>query len=155
MPKPENLLMSYIVCDMLSKSDQTVAHDAWVRIIEDISESFKAAGATRQTVSQIWNREGTFKLGFMWEYKDEKAFVQCQSLFREAEVEFQKRTGILENYSNSRHCFDRYAFLASSPKLYKSLPKRLLRSERLHLTLPPTVAGSYLSDETVMFPFIW
>jgi hypothetical protein len=30
MPKPENLLMSYIVCDMLSKSDQTVAHDAWV-----------------------------------------------------------------------------------------------------------------------------
>ena len=72
MPKPENLLMSYIVCDMLSKSDQTVAHDAWVRIIEDMSERFKAAGATRQTVSQIWNREGTFKLGFMWNTKTKK-----------------------------------------------------------------------------------
>ena len=94
MPKPENLLMSYIVCDMLSKSDQTVAHDAWVKIIGEMSDRFKSAGATRQTVSQIWNREGTFKLGFMWEYKDEKAFVQCQTLFREAEVEFQKRTGI-------------------------------------------------------------
>ena len=79
MPKPENLLMSYIVCDMLSKSDQTVAHDAWVEIIEEMSDRFKSAGATRQTVSQIWNREGTFKLGFMWEYKDEKAFVRCQS----------------------------------------------------------------------------
>ena len=42
MPKPENLLMSYIVCDMLSKSDQTVAHDAWVEIIEEISDRFKA-----------------------------------------------------------------------------------------------------------------
>ena len=65
MPKPENLLMSYIVCDMLSKSDQTVAHDAWVKITEEMSDRFKSAGATRQTVSQIWNREGTFKLGFL------------------------------------------------------------------------------------------
>ena len=50
MPKPENLLMSYIVCDMLSKSDQTVAHDAWVKITEEMSDRFKSAGATRQTV---------------------------------------------------------------------------------------------------------
>ena len=34
MPKPENLLMSYIVCDMLSKSDQTVAHDADYKHLE-------------------------------------------------------------------------------------------------------------------------
>ena len=94
MSKPQNLLMSYIVCDLLSKSDQTVAHGAWVNIIEKMSDRFKSAGATRQTVSQVWTREGTYKLGFMWEYKDEKAFVQCQSLFREAEVEFKKQTGI-------------------------------------------------------------
>ena len=72
MSKPENLLMSYIVCDMLSKSDQTVAHDEWVNVIQEMSDKFKAAGASRQTVSQIWNRKGAFKLGFMWEYKDEK-----------------------------------------------------------------------------------
>ena len=82
------------ICDMLSKSDQTVAHDAWIKIIEEMSDKFREAGARRQTVSQIWNRKGTFKLGFMWEYKDEKAFIACQSLFREAEIEFQKRTGI-------------------------------------------------------------
>ena len=38
MSKPETLLMSYIVCDLLSKSDQTVAHEAWVKIIEDMHE---------------------------------------------------------------------------------------------------------------------
>ena len=94
MSRPENLLMSYIVCDLLSKSDQIVAHVAWIEIIEEMAKKFRIAGATRQAVTQIWNREGTFKLGFMWEYKDEKAFNQCQSLFREAEVEFKKRTGI-------------------------------------------------------------
>ena len=31
---------------------------------------FKKAGAIRQTVSQIWNKEGVFRLGNMWEYKE-------------------------------------------------------------------------------------
>ena len=56
MPKPENLLMSYIVCDMLSKSDQTVAHDAWVEIIEEMADRFKSAGATRQTYTNLESR---------------------------------------------------------------------------------------------------
>ena len=30
----------------------------------------------------------------MWEYKDEKAFNSCQKLFRVAEAEFVKKTGI-------------------------------------------------------------
>ena len=45
MSKPETLLMSYIVCDLLSKSDQTVAQEAWVKIIEDMQEDFQKAGA--------------------------------------------------------------------------------------------------------------
>ena len=94
MSKPDTLLMSYIVCDLLSKSDQTVAQEAWIKIIENMQEDFKKGGALRQTVSQIRNRKGTFKLSFMWEYKDEKAFNACQELFRIAEAEFVKKTGI-------------------------------------------------------------
>ena len=94
MSKPDTLLMSYIVCDLFSKSDQTVAQEAWIEIIENMEVDFKKAGALRQTVSQIWNRKGTFKLGFMWEYKDEKAVNACQELFRIAEAEFVKKTGI-------------------------------------------------------------
>ena len=44
---------------------------------------FKAAGAMRQVVTQVWNqRESSWQ---PWEYEDEKAFVACQELFREAE----------------------------------------------------------------------
>ena len=30
----------------------------------------------------------------MWEYVDEKAFIACQPLFREAEAKLNERTGI-------------------------------------------------------------
>ena len=57
-------------------------------------DKLKKAGAVRQTVSQIWNKEGALRLGHLWEYKDDKAFIACQKLFKEAEDEFKKRTGI-------------------------------------------------------------
>jgi hypothetical protein len=38
----------------------------------------------------------------MWEYKDEKSFIDCQPLFREAEAEFEKETGIIHKLYPSR-----------------------------------------------------
>ena len=93
-------LMSYITSTFQSKSDMRVAEEGWQKIIQEMSSRFKSAGAIRQTVSQVWNKEGAFMLGNMWEYRDEKAFVACQSLFREAEKKFDKRTSIAaKNYA--------------------------------------------------------
>ncbi len=36
------------------------------------------------------NKDGIQRLGNLWEYTDEKAFVDCQLLFREAEQRFNK-----------------------------------------------------------------
>ena len=69
------VLMSYITSSFQSKSDMRVAEEEWQTIIQEMSSRFKAAGAIRQTVSQVWNKEGSFMLGNMWEYKDEKAFI--------------------------------------------------------------------------------
>ena len=90
----ESKLMSYITSDFASKSDMKVGAEEWQAIIQEMLPKFKKAGAIRQTVSQIWNKEGVFRLGNMWEYKDEKAFNACQKLFRIAEAEFVKKTGI-------------------------------------------------------------
>ena len=90
----ESKLMSYITSDFTSNSDMKVGAEEWQSIIQEMLPKFKKAGAIRQTVSQIWNKEGVFRLGNMWEYKDEKAFNACQELFRVAEAEFVKRTGI-------------------------------------------------------------
>ena len=88
-------LMSYITSTFQTKSDMRVAEEEWQRIIQEMSSRFKSAGALRQTVSQVWNKEGVFMLGNMWEYKDEKAFIACQTLFREAEKKLDERTSIV------------------------------------------------------------
>ena len=90
----ESKLINYITSDFQSKSDMKVGEIEWEKIMNKNFEKFKNAGALRQTVSQIWNKEGTLRLGHLWEYKDEKSFVQCQKIFREAEIEFKTKTGI-------------------------------------------------------------
>ena len=96
------VLMSYITSSFQSKSDMRVAGEEWQTIIQEMSSRFKAAGAIRQTVSQVWNKEGVFRLGYTWEYRDEKAFVECQGLFREAESLFDKRTEIIRKVFANR-----------------------------------------------------
>ena len=56
--------MSYITSDFASKSDMRVELKNG-KIIEEMLPKFKKAGAIRQTVSQIWNKEGVFRLGTM------------------------------------------------------------------------------------------
>ena len=97
----ESKLMSYITSDFASKSDMKVGAEEWQAIIKEMLPKFKKAGAIRQTVSQIWNKEGVFRLGNMWEYKAEKAFIKCQELFREAEMKFDQKAQIsVKNFSN-------------------------------------------------------
>ena len=94
-------LISYITSDFQTKSDMKVGAEEWQAIIQEMLPKFKKAGAIRQTVSQIWNKEGVFRLGNMWEYKDEKAFIKCQELFREAEMKFDQKAQIsVKNFSN-------------------------------------------------------
>ena len=79
-------LMSYITSKFASKADMVLAEQEWQDVIRPMLPRFKEAGAMRQVVTQIWNNEGSFILGNLWEYADEKAFIACQELFREAEA---------------------------------------------------------------------
>ena len=90
----ESKLISYITSDFQSQSDMKIGEIEWEKIMNERFDKFKKAAAVRQTVTQIWNKEGTLRLGHLWEYKDDKAFIACQKLFKEAEAEFKKRTGI-------------------------------------------------------------
>ena len=83
-------IMSYITQDFQSKSDLIVGGEEWQKVVLDMQSKFAEAGAIRQTVSQVFNKDGIQRLGNLWEYTDEKAFVDCQLLFREAEQKFNK-----------------------------------------------------------------
>ncbi len=47
----------------------------WAEIIEIMLPRFKEAGASRQVVSQVWNKLGSVILANTWEYVNENAFV--------------------------------------------------------------------------------
>ena len=99
---PESKLISCITSDFQTKGDLKIGEMEWENIMNAKFDKFKKAGAIRQTVTQIWNKEGTLRLGHLWEYKDEKAFVECQKIFREAEIEFKKKIGIIWKVFSNR-----------------------------------------------------
>lgn len=90
----EPKLMSYITSKFATKGDMMAAERVWQDIIGEMLPRFKEAGALRQVVTQVWNQEGSFILGNLWEYVDEQAFIACQPLFREAEARLTEQTGI-------------------------------------------------------------
>ena len=98
----EPKLISYVTSKYQTKSDMMYDKTLWAEIIEPMLPRFKAAGAVRQVVSQVWNKEGSFILANTWEYVDEKAFIACQELFREAEAELAKRSDISQIITASR-----------------------------------------------------
>ena len=73
-------LMSYNQLDFPSKAHM----ESKIREIEDqvdrYSEQMAAAGLVSFTLTQVWNKQGKFRLGSYFAYRDEKAFVDCQKI---------------------------------------------------------------------------
>ena len=83
-------IMSYITQDFQSKSDLIVGGAEWQKVVLKMQSKLADDWAVRQTVSQVFNKDGIQRLGNLWEYSDEKAFVACQLLVKEAEQQFNK-----------------------------------------------------------------
>ena len=45
-----------------------------------VVEEFMKAGMLRRVLTKLWNKENVHKAGILFEYRDEKAFYECQSL---------------------------------------------------------------------------
>jgi len=61
----ESKLISYITSDFQSQSDMKIGEIEWEKIMNERFDKFKKAGAVRQSVSQIWNKEGALRLGHL------------------------------------------------------------------------------------------
>ena len=46
----------------------------------EVIEEVKKVGMLRRVLTRIWNKEGVERVGILFEYKDEKSFVACQTL---------------------------------------------------------------------------
>ncbi len=89
----DSKLISYIASDFQIKSDMKVDEIEFEKIININFEKFKKEGVLRQTVTKIWNNEGTLRLDHLCKYKDEEKFLEFQKIFKEEELEFKNKTG--------------------------------------------------------------
>mgnify|MGYP001170956814 CR=1 FL=1 len=73
-------LMSYNQIDFQSKFHMESMIRQMEKVNEEMGYKFKEAGLLSFTVTQIWNKQGKFRLGVHYAYKDEKAFINCQKI---------------------------------------------------------------------------
>ena len=81
------LLISYTTVDFRSKTEMELALRRWDENKDKWLKKFKDSGMVSNINTQIWNKEGVFRIGRIFMYKDEKAFIACQKIFREFENE--------------------------------------------------------------------
>ncbi len=93
------LLISYTTVDFQTKNELELSLRRWDEKKEYWLEKFKNAGMVSTITTQIWNKEGVFRIGRIFMYKDEKAFISCQKIFREFEDE---NSDIKRKISSSR-----------------------------------------------------
>ena len=74
-------LINYTTRDFLSENELELYISKQDFIFNtDVISIFKKAGMLRRVVTKIWNREGAFRVGILFEYSGEKAFKDCQKL---------------------------------------------------------------------------
>ena len=87
----ESTLMNFVTVDYATESDLEVSRFRWEENREKYLPQLMAKGLNRFTVLKIWNKEGVFRLGFWYEYKDPDAFAACKEIWGEIESQSQKR----------------------------------------------------------------
>ncbi len=46
----------------------------------------------RFSITRVWNKEGVFRIGYLFEYRDEKAYKDCQEIWQDIEKNMKSET---------------------------------------------------------------
>ena len=76
----EAKLMSYNQNDFQDKAHMEMFISQVEKQVRETHEEFAKAGLMSFTMTQVWNKQGKFRVGSYWAYRDEKAFIDCQKL---------------------------------------------------------------------------
>ena len=76
-------LINYSTREFTTKGEM----DSYIRkqdeiFTSEVTKVFIEAGMLRRTVTQIWNKQGSFRVGILFEYRDKSAYESCQTLLK-------------------------------------------------------------------------
>ena len=74
-------LMSYNTDDFQSKAHMEMFISEIEKNVAAIGDQMREAGLLSFTFTQVWHKQGKFRTGTNWAYRDEKAIIDCQKIF--------------------------------------------------------------------------
>ena len=84
--------LNYTTIDYLNEKDMEQALiRSQVQRIKHYPK-LKELGLLRCVIVKVWNKEGMFRLGNMFEYKDEESFKKCQPIWQELSKQHTQKT---------------------------------------------------------------
>ena len=81
----EPTLLNYTTADFSTKADMEIRIYRWQEHRDKYLPKLQAKGMLRFTITRVWNKEGVFRIGYLFEYKNEKAYKDCQEIWQEIE----------------------------------------------------------------------
>ena len=102
-------LINYTTQDFVSEKELELKLLRWNNIKDKYIPKLKANGILRMVTTKVWNKEGVSRLGYLFEYEDDKAYQKCQPIFQEIE-RIEKEDQLIKNFGNRGVVLEEYDF---------------------------------------------
>ena len=90
----ESTLLNHTTADFSTKADMEIRIYRWQEQREKYLPKLQEKGMLRFTITRVWNKEGVFRIGYLFEYKNEKAYKDCQDIWQEIETKMKAEQAV-------------------------------------------------------------
>ena len=95
----ETKLINYTTADFATKADMELRIYKWQEHKDKYLPKLKSKGMVRFSITRVWNKEGVFRIGYLFEYRDEKAYKDCQEIWQDIEKNM-KSESVVKVFAN-------------------------------------------------------
>ena len=97
--KNNPMLINFTTQDFISEKELELASLRWDKVKASYYKRLKELGLLRIVSLRIWNKENVARLGFVFEYKDEKAFKACLPVWKEVDA-IESEDMVIKTFTN-------------------------------------------------------
>ena len=97
--KNNPMLINFTTQDFMSEKELELANLRWDKVKASYYKRLKELGLLRIVSLRIWNKENVARLGFVFEYKDEKAFKACLPVWKEVDA-MESEDMVIKTFTN-------------------------------------------------------
>ena len=97
--KNNSMLINFTTQDFMSEKELELASLRWDKVKASYYKRLKELGLLRIVSLRIWNKENVARLGFVFEYKDEKAFKACLPVWKEVDA-MESEDMVIKTFTN-------------------------------------------------------